>query len=161
MDLTTIIVRLGVALLLGAVVGWEREAIDKPAGFRTVTLVCVGSTLFIVLSLDLMSRAARPQDWDPLRIVNALIQGIGFLGAGTVLRTGETIRGLTTAAALWAMTAVGAAVGLGMYSTAVAGTLTILIVLRGFWYLQNRWAADNDDQTQAHATDQNGTPAQS
>jgi len=161
MDLTTIIMRLGVALLLGAVVGWEREAIDKPAGFRTLTLVCVGSTLFIVLSLDLMSRASSPQNWDPLRIVNALIQGIGFLGAGTVLRTGETVRGLTTAAALWAMTAVGAAVGLGMYSTAVAGTLTILIVLRGFWYVQNRWAADSDDQAQGHVTDQNGTLAQS
>ncbi|HUT15638.1 MAG TPA: MgtC/SapB family protein [Anaerolineae bacterium] len=144
MDLNTIIVRLGLSLVLGAVVGWEREAKDKPAGLRTLTLVSVGSTLFVVLSLDLMSTSDASQNWDPLRILNALIQGIGFLGAGTVLRTGETVRGLTTAAALWAMTAVGAAVGLGMYSTAVAGTFTILVILRVFLYVQNRWLAAAD-----------------
>ena len=144
MDLNTIIVRLGLSLVLGAVVGWEREAKDKPAGLRTLTLVSVGSTLFVVLSLDLMSTSGASQNWDPLRILNALIQGIGFLGAGTVLRTGETVRGLTTAAALWAMTAVGAAVGLGMYSTAVAGTFTILVILRVFLYVQNRWLAAAD-----------------
>ena len=145
MDLKTIIVRLGLSLVLGAVVGWERQAKEKPAGLRTLMLVSVGSTLFVVLSLDLMSTPGASQNWDPLRIVNALIQGIGFLGAGTVLRTGETVRGLTTAAALWAMTAVGAAVGLGMYSTAVVGTVTILIILRGFWYLQHGWRADGDN----------------
>jgi len=145
MDLNTIVVRLGLSLLLGALVGWEREAKGKPAGLRTLTLVSVGSTLFVVLSLDLMSTASASQTWDPLRILNALIQGIGFIGAGTVLRTGGTVQGLTTAAALWAMTAVGAAVGLGMYSTAVVSTLTILVILHGFEYVENRWLASGED----------------
>ena len=145
MELNTIIVRLGLSLLLGGLIGWEREAKGKPAGLRTLTLVSVGSTLFVVLSLDLMSTAGASQTWDPLRILNALIQGIGFIGAGTVLRTGETVQGLTTAAALWAMTAVGAAVGLGMYSTAVVSTLTILGLLHGFEYVENRWLDSGDD----------------
>ena len=148
MCIQTIMTRLALAILLGGMIGWEREAVDKPAGLRTVTLVCVGSTLFVILSLDLMSSVGPSCGWDPLRIVNALIQGIGFLGAGTVLRTGESVRGLTTAAALWAVTAVGVAIGLGMYSTAVMGTATVLIVLRGLGCLYSHWTGDGDASTE-------------
>ncbi|MBC7233616.1 MAG: MgtC/SapB family protein [Chloroflexi bacterium] len=134
MPIQTLVLRLLLAVVLGGIIGWERETVDKPAGLRTLTLVCVGSTLFVLLSLDLI-HAQGELAWDPLRIVAAIIQGIGFLGAGTVLQRGETVRGLTTAAALWAVTAVGVAVGFGMYTTAVLGAFTILLVLRGLHYI--------------------------
>lgn len=137
MPIQTLVLRLMMAVVLGGIIGWEREAVDKPAGLRTQTLVCVGSTLFVLISLDLI-HASTGIGWDPLRIVAAIIQGIGFLGAGTVLQRGETIKGLTTAAALWAVTAVGVAIGFGMYTTAVLGTLSILLVLRGLHYLTHR-----------------------
>jgi putative Mg2+ transporter-C (MgtC) family protein len=135
MDIQAVILRLGASVLLGGIIGWEREAVDKPAGLRTMTMVCVGSTLFTVVSLELVQVPGAVESWDPLRVVAAIIQGIGFLGAGTVLRRGETIKGLTTAAALWAVTAVGVAVGFGMYMTAALGTSTILLILRGLRYL--------------------------
>jgi putative Mg2+ transporter-C (MgtC) family protein len=136
MDIKTVLLRLGLAIVLGGIVGWEREAVDKPAGFRTLTMVCVGSTLFVVLSLDLVATFGTPEAWDPLRIVAAIIQGIGFLGAGTVLRRGETIKGLTTAAALWTVTAIGVAIGFGMYTTALLGTASMLLILRVLGYIQ-------------------------
>jgi putative Mg2+ transporter-C (MgtC) family protein len=136
MDIKTVLMRLGLAIVLGGIVGWEREAVDKPAGFRTLTMVCVGSTLFVVLTLDLVATSGTPAAWDPLRTVAAIIQGIGFLGAGTVLRRGETIKGLTTAAALWTVTAIGVAIGFGMYTTALLGTLSMLLILRGLSYVQ-------------------------
>jgi len=144
MDIQTTILRLGLAVILGGLIGWEREAVDKPAGLRTLTLVCVGSTLFVLLGLDMLNIPGVVNNADPLRIVAAIIQGIGFLGAGTVLRRGERVRGLTTAAALWAVTAVGVAVGLGMYTTAILGALTILIVLRGLGYIYSHWVEDSD-----------------
>jgi len=146
MDIQTTTLRLALAVLLGGIIGWEREVVEKPAGLRTLTLVCVGSTLFMLLSMDLLSTPGAQQTWDPLRSVNAIIQGIGFLGAGTVLRSGERIRGLTTAAAMWAVTAVGVAIGLGMYQIAIVATVTILTVLRGLTYLHRRPAHDSDER---------------
>jgi len=143
MDMQTVLLRVGASLLLGAIVGWERERWDKPAGFRTLTMVCVGSTLFIVVSLELIHDLAS-ESWDPLRIVAAIIQGIGFLGASTVLQKGKTIRGLTTAAALWTVTAVGVAAGFGMYRTAVLGTVSVLVILRGLGYVERYWLASSD-----------------
>lgn len=142
MDMKTVFLRLGLATVLGGIIGWEREAWDKPAGFRTLTMVCVGSTLFVILSLDLATTPGAPEAWDPLRAVAAIIQGIGFLGAGTVLQTRKTIRGLTTAAALWAVTAVGVAAGLGEFTTAALGTLAILVILRGLSYVERHWLQD-------------------
>lgn len=136
MDIKIVLLRLGLAIVLGGIVGWEREAVDKPAGFRTLTMVCVGSTLFVVLSLDLVAAFGTPEAWDPLRTVAAIIQGIGFLGAGTVLRRGETIKGLTTAAALWTVTAIGVAIGFGMYATALLGTASMLLILRVLGYME-------------------------
>ena len=139
MDVATILLRLALAVVLGGIIDWEREAGDKPAGFRTLTMVCVGSTLFVLVGIDLVSAPDTPASWDLLRVVAAIIQGIGFLGAGTVLQRGKTIRGLTTAAALWAVTAVGVAVGLGNYATAVLGAVAILLILRGLSYVERHW----------------------
>ena len=140
MEVQAIVMRLGLSVLLGGMIGWEREAVDKPAGLRTMTMCCVGSTLFSILSIELVQAMGANQSWDPLRIVSAIIQGIGFLGAGTVLQRGETVKGLTTAATLWAVTAVGVAVGFGLYETGILGAATILGVLRGLRWMYSRRA---------------------
>jgi putative Mg2+ transporter-C (MgtC) family protein len=103
--------RLVVAALLGALVGWERERAQRPAGLRTYMLVAFGSALFTVLSLE----AFGPQA-DPARLAANIVVGIGFLGAGTIFREGEVVRGLTTAAGLWAVAAIGMAAGGGRVS---------------------------------------------
>lgn len=135
MDVGTTALRIVISLFLGGIVGWEREKYEKPAGLRTLTLVCVGSTLFMILAVQMAALPNAALNWDPIRIVAGIIQGIGFLGAGTVIRTGDQVIGLTTAAALWAITAVGIAVALGFYATALLGTLAIIVVLRviGLW----------------------------
>ena len=93
--------------------------------------VCVGSTLFVLISLELLASVNAPEVWDPLCVLSATMQGIGFAGAGTVLHVGASIKGLTTAAALRTVTAIGAAMGFGMRRLAILGALTMLLVLRG------------------------------
>jgi putative Mg2+ transporter-C (MgtC) family protein len=151
MEFQVIVLRLGLSVLLGGMIGWEREAVDKPAGLRTLAMVCVGSTLFAILSLELVHATGADQNWDPLRIVAAIIQGVGFLGAGAVLQRGETIKGLTTAATLWAVTAVGAAVGFGVYATAILGAAAILVILRGLRFIYTHRARDSTPRTGAES----------
>jgi len=117
--------RLAVGLVLGAIIGFERELQRQPAGFRTHSLVSLGAALFTVVSAygfsgDLV---------DPTRIAAQIVSGIGFIGAGTILQHRGNIRGLTTAASLWAVAAIGTAAGAGLYSVAVVGTILILVVL--------------------------------
>jgi len=122
--------RLMLATLLGGLIGWERERAHRPAGLRTNMLVALGSALFTILSLDAFGSQA-----DPSRVAAQIVVGIGFLGAGTLLRTGEWVRGLTTAAGLWAVAAIGMAVGVGYYWLAIGSTaiaLTILVIVRFF-----------------------------
>jgi putative Mg2+ transporter-C (MgtC) family protein len=118
--------RLVVAALLGALVGWERERAQRPAGLRTYMLVAFGSALFTVLSLE----AFGPQA-DPARLAANIVVGIGFLGAGTIFREGEVVRGLTTAAGLWAVAAIGMAAGVGEYLLAAISTVMCLLFLPG------------------------------
>lgn len=120
--------RLLLAALLGGVIGWEREVAQRPAGLRTNMLVSLGSTLFTLLSIGAFGVQA-----DPSRVASQIISGIGFLGAGTLVRTGEWVRGLTTAAGLWTVAAIGMAVGVGEYWLAISSTgiaLVVLVVLR-------------------------------
>lgn len=122
-------VRLIAAAALGAVIGLEREIHDHPAGMRTHLLVSVGSAGFTVLSI-----AAFPAPGaDPARIAAQIVTGIGFLGAGAILKEGATIRGLTTAASLWATAAVGMAAGAGAWITAL--TITVIVVV-SLWPLR-------------------------
>ena len=117
--------RLLLAAALGAVIGFQREKAGKPAGLRTVVLVCVGAALFTVASVYGFGTAA-----DPSRIAAGIVIGIGFLGAGTILRReGAVVEGLTTAATIWAMAAIGLAVGAGLYIITVVAAAIILIVL--------------------------------
>jgi putative Mg2+ transporter-C (MgtC) family protein len=122
-------VRLIVAAALGLAVGFEREIHGHPAGLRTHMLVASGSALFTVLSAYGFSDVQGGAPIDPTRIAAQIVSGIGFLGAGAILKDGIVIRGLTTAASLWATSAVGMAAGAGEYLIAAVATGTILVSL--------------------------------
>ena len=112
-------------LALGAIIGFERELHRQPAGFRTHSLVSLGAALFAIISGYGYGGAAI----DPTRITAQIVSGIGFIGAGTILQYRGHIRGLTTAASLWSVAAIGTATGTGLYVLAVLGTILILVVL--------------------------------
>ncbi len=120
-------VRLLLAALLGGLVGFERERHNRPAGLRTHILVCVGAALVMMVSV--FGFAGDEIQGDQARIAAQVVSGIGFLGAGTILRQGSAIRGLTTAASLWVVAAVGLAVGIGMYMAATFATVLVLAAL--------------------------------
>ena len=122
-------VRLVVASLLGLAIGFEREIHGHPAGLRTHMLVAVGSGLFTVLSIHGFTAEAAGSPVDPTRIAAQIVSGIGFLGAGAILKDGIVIRGLTTAASLWATSAVGMAAGAGEYAIAGVAAAVILVSL--------------------------------
>ncbi len=122
------LLRLGVATLLGAMVGLERERLERAAGFRTHALVCVASALIMVVSIF-----GFPQSdvLDPSRIAAQVVSGVGFLGAGVIIFRRNTVRGLTTAASLWAVSGIGLAVGAGLYIPASVGTFFMLLIQAG------------------------------
>lgn len=129
-----ITVSLLLATLLGGLVGIEREQNNHPAGFRTHILVCVGSALIMLISMYgfeefIYSRPEINTVQDPARLAAQVVSGIGFLGAGTILVHGGTIRGLTTAASLWVVAGIGLALGAGFYYGAVFATLLVLLSL--------------------------------
>lgn len=124
-----IIIKLTLACILGGLIGLERESLNRPAGFRTYTLVCVGSALAMVVSMDMYFQFYQTVSVDPGRIAAQVVSGIGFLGAGTIMKEGATVRGLTTAAGLWGVACIGLAVGAGMYLPAIVTTALILFVL--------------------------------
>lgn len=117
--------RLTAGLVLGAIIGFERELHRQPAGFRTHSLVALGAALFTIVSAYGFSGAAV----DPTRIAAQIVSGIGFIGAGTILQHRGNIRGLTTAASLWSVAAIGTAAGAGLIAMAMVGTILILVVL--------------------------------
>jgi putative Mg2+ transporter-C (MgtC) family protein len=124
--------------VLGGLIGWERELYDKPAGFRTNTLICVGSTLFTIFSLKIGIIPGT----DSARIAAQIVSGIGFLGAGAIIRRGEAVLGLTTAATIWFVASIGMGVGAGYYLTSSVGTalaLAILVLFRKFENLVDRF----------------------
>ncbi|MEK7233489.1 MAG: MgtC/SapB family protein [Elusimicrobiota bacterium] len=120
-----------VALILGAFIGLERELSDKAAGLRTNILICVGSCLFAILSRQLAVAAGT----DVTRIAAQIVSGIGFLGAGAIMRDGEQVTGLTTAATIWVVAAIGVTVGFGFYGLAAAAAVMTLVVQGVFPHL--------------------------
>lgn len=119
---------LSVALVLGAFIGLERELSDKAAGLRTNILICIGAALFTIMSVRIFS------DKDA-HIVAQIVTGIGFLGAGAIMREGEHVTGLTTAATIWVVAAIGMTVGFGHYSLAAVSTVMVLVVQGVFPHL--------------------------
>jgi putative Mg2+ transporter-C (MgtC) family protein len=145
-----LIVRLVVALALGAVIGFEREMDRQPAGFRTHSLVALGSALFTILSAYGFAGVGN----DPTRIAAQIVSGIGFIGAGTILHHRGSIRGLTTAASLWSVAAIGMAAGAGMLVLAGVGTALIVVILallEGVEGVLRRWLGIAERSSQLDA----------
>lgn len=125
-----IVIRIVISIILGSVIGLEREITNKSAGLRTQILVCLGSCIFTILSIYGFSTAVTLYPLgDPSRVAAQIVTGIGFIGAGTVLRQGITVTGLTTASTLWIGAAIGMACGCGKISIAVISTILSAIVL--------------------------------
>lgn len=136
----TIILRIVLSVVLGGVVGLEREAKNSPAGFRTHTLVCLGSMTIMLLSELLFERyyAAYGITSDPARLAAQVVSGVGFLGAGTIIHYGSMVKGLTTAASIWVVAAIGLAIGSGFYFLAIAVFLAVSGILFVFNKLSHK-----------------------
>ena len=122
------ILRVSMAFLLGGLVGWERERMQRPAGLRTHILVAAGAACFTVASIYGFEGLGTNRD--PARLAAQIVSGIGFLGAGVIFRSGGTVRGLTTAASIWMVAALGVLAGLGLYWLAAFATVLTWFVLR-------------------------------
>ena len=121
-----LILQLSLATLLGGAIGLERELGGKPAGLRTNILICIGSALYTKLSLTMATANS-----DPTRIAAQIVTGVGFIGAGTILHARGAVVGLTSAATIWVVSAIGVALGASFYLEACGTTLLVLLVLRG------------------------------
>ncbi len=126
-----LLLQLALAALLGGIIGLERELKAKPAGLRTNILICIGATLFTSLSVQL----ARTYG-DPGRVAAQILTGVGFIGAGTILHTRGSVTGLTSAATIWVVAAIGMALGAAAYVEALGTTLLVVMVLTGLGYLE-------------------------
>jgi putative Mg2+ transporter-C (MgtC) family protein len=123
------LIRLGLGFLAGGIIGFERSSRHQVAGLRTHILIAVGATLLMLLSIWLPQEFTGLKNGDPGRIAAQVVSGIGFLGAGAILRLGNNVRGLTTAASLWLIAAVGLAIGAGMFLAAAAAEIISLVTL--------------------------------
>jgi putative Mg2+ transporter-C (MgtC) family protein len=130
--------RLALAVLLGGIVGVERELSGKPAGLRTNILICLGSALLMDLSITIGMLDGEVRVGDPARIAAQVVSGIGFLGAGTIMQARGEVVGLTTAATIWVVAAIGLAVGAGHRVEAIAAALLVTLVLTALGWLE-RW----------------------
>ncbi len=132
-DLWQTAARIGLAALLGGLIGAERERTGKWAGLRTHMLIAVGSALLTDISVLVGLRYAQGYSnaWDPGRIAAQIVSGVGFIGAGTIIQSRGAVQGLTTAAGLWVASAIGIAVGAGFYAQAVITTVALLVILAG------------------------------
>jgi putative Mg2+ transporter-C (MgtC) family protein len=128
--------RVSIALLCGAIVGLERELMGKPAGLRTCMLVCLGTAAFVRLGIDLEGERG-----DPTRVLSQIVAGVGFLGAGAILTRGGHVEGVTTAATIWILAAIGAAAGAGHAGTAFALSLLTTLALVGLRPVERYLAA--------------------
>lgn len=133
--------KLFVALLVGAIIGAEREYKSKAVGFRTVILITLGSCLFTILSVVMGGEK------DPARIAANIITGVGFLGAGAIFKDGANVKGITTAATIWISAAIGMSIGVGQYEFAFLSLVIVMIVLLSFTWVQNMIDKTNSEKT--------------
>jgi putative Mg2+ transporter-C (MgtC) family protein len=135
-----IVGRLLFAALAGAALGWERQAKDKPAGLRTHMLVTLGSAMFVIIGLQLAAEATREGSGMQIelsRIIQGVIGGVGFLGAGAIIQSRGSVQGITTAASVWVVAAIGIASGLGRFGMASACVILGLVILHGLLPLEH------------------------
>lgn len=121
-----ILFRLAVAVVCGALVGWERELHEKGAGFRTHMLICLGACIFTIIAAKMHADFGNA---DITRVVQGVVTAVGFIAGGLIFVSGTSIHGLTTAAGLWVLTGVGAAIGVGYYWVAIVGTLMAFVII--------------------------------
>ncbi len=121
-----IILKLVLAIILGGIIGYERETLGKPAGSRTYALIAMGSTFFTILSVNGFGQMA---NGDPAALVGQILIGVGFIGAGLIIFHKQHVEGLTTASALWAIAAIGIAIGIGWYLIAIIAAVLVFLVL--------------------------------
>lgn len=132
-----LLLRLVLACVFGGIIGYERQSRRKSAGLRTNVLVCLGACLIMVLSQDIYQHVEGKTNADPARLAAQVVSGIGFLGAGAIMKEGLTVTGLTTAACLWVVAGVGLAVGGGFYSGAFITTALVFVTLGALSRLDN------------------------
>lgn len=129
MDFIDVIIRLSLSILLCGLIGLERKIYKKPAGFRTNVLVGMGATLLMIIAINILTEYNDGNTVDITRLAGQIVTGIGFLGAGAIIQGGGSVHGLTTAASIWVVAAIGMAVGLGFYIEASIATVLTLVVL--------------------------------
>ncbi len=127
-------IRIGLALFIGGLIGWERESSHRPAGMRTHMLVAVGSATVMIIG----DYSHGFYGGDATRLGAQVVSGIGFLGAGTIMKEGPTIKGLTTAASIWSVACMGLAAGAGFYDVAVIGCLSMIAILTVFEQIESK-----------------------
>src|SRR5690554_6862653 len=133
-----ILLKLALSIVLGALIGFEREYTNRPAGLRTNILVCLGATLVQIISIEIFTSYHQLSNIDPARLGAQVISGIGFLGAGTIIREGANIKGLTTAASLWVVACIGLAIGQGIYVPAIIAAILSFITLTALRGIEGR-----------------------
>ncbi len=134
-----LMLRLTFAVILGLAIGAERSRVGKHAGMRTYGLVSLGACLFVVMSGVVSTKYAESFVFDPLRVASQIVVGIGFLGAGVIFVQRQVLTGLTTAAGLWVVAAIGASCGYGLYSIAAYVTFLVLFIFQALWYIEERF----------------------
>lgn len=148
--------RLGLSCILGGIIGYERQSRRKSAGLRTNVLVCLGACLVMILSQELYQHVEGKTNADPARLAAQVVSGIGFLGAGAIMKEGLTVTGLTTAACLWVVAGVGLAVGSGFYSGALITTALVFVTLGTLSRLDEWVAHERHLNISIHALDRAG-----
>ena len=133
-----LLLKLGMAVVLGGVIGLEREISGKPAGLRTNILICVGAALLTDVSLVLVKNPTGGFITDPTRVAGQIITGVGFIGASTIMQASGTITGLTSAATIWVVCTIGITVGAGLYLEAAGAGLLVTLVLAGLGSVEHR-----------------------
>ena len=141
-SLLDITIKIFFSLFLGGLVGLEREIKHKPAGLRTNILICLGSTIIMIVSLNLSEIYGSIVD--PSRIAAQVVTGIGFIGAGAIIRSRGSVHGLTTAATIWVIAGIGLAIGNGYYSAAIISTFVVMIILNLGTRLEKRFKPETD-----------------
>lgn len=140
---SSILFRLVLSVLLGGVIGMEREMHGRPAGFRTHIVVCLGATMLMVGSEFYQDHVSPGMVFDPNRMAAGIITGIGFLGAGAIMREENIVRGLTTAGCIWFVAGLGIVIGKGLFPLALWGTLLVLVMLVFFRYVEGWMSVEN------------------
>ena len=138
--------QVGIAVLCGGIIGLERQIRGKPAGIRTSILICLGTQVFVHLSSGFGGESA-----DPTRVLGQVVTGIGFLGAGVIVARGELVTGVTSAAVVWVLAAIGATIGLGHFVEAIALSLVTVAVLAGVRLLEEMFGLLRSGSDEPHS----------